>query len=153
MSRTRQFCTFHVADDLFGIEVVKVQEVIRPQPMTVVPKTAAVIAGLINLRGAIVTAIDLRRRLDLPVADDALRSPNVVVRGEDGPVSLLVDEIGDVVIVPEETFDRPPSTLRGPARELIAGIYKLPDRLMLVLDVERAVNPANFAEAARSIAE
>jgi purine-binding chemotaxis protein CheW len=98
---------------------------------------------LINLRGQIVTAIDLGHRLDLKRRESQELPMNVVVRSEDGAVSLLVDEIGDVLDVEESSFEAPPETLRGPARELVRGVYKLKDRLLLVLDTERAVNGAN----------
>src|SRR5439155_869714 len=97
MAHDGQFCTFLVRGMLFGLEVTRIQEVIRYQPLTAVPLTSPVIAGLINLRGQIVTAIDLRIRLGLPPREPDERPLNVVVRTADGPVSLLVDDIGDVI--------------------------------------------------------
>ena len=85
------------------------------------------------------TAIDLRRRLELTERPGDRLPMNVVVRGDDGAMSLLVDEIGDVVEVQEDSFERPPETLRGMARDLITGAYKLKDRLLLMLDTEKAV--------------
>jgi purine-binding chemotaxis protein CheW len=145
----RQFCTFFVDGSYFGIDVLKVQEVIRHQDMTRVPLAPRVVRGLINLRGQIVTAIDLRRRLDLPDRPADRLPVNVVVSTDDGAVSLLVDEIGDVLQVPETAFERPPDTLRGAARELIHGAYKLEDRLLLILNTERAVAPANAGDRPR----
>jgi purine-binding chemotaxis protein CheW len=98
-----------------------------------------VVQGLINLRGQIVTAIDLRRRFELADRPDGQRPMNVVLRTDDNPVSLLVDEIGDVLQIREETFEAPPETIRGVARELIRGVFKLENRLLLVLDTERAM--------------
>ena len=140
MTADRQFCTFLLAGHHFGVDVTSVQEVIRAQEMTRVPLTPPVVRGLINLRGQIVTAIDLRRRLDLPDRTDGDPPVNVVVRTDDGAVSLLVDEIGDVLDVPEGAFERPPETLTGPARDLIRGAYKLDGRLLLILDTDRAVD-------------
>jgi purine-binding chemotaxis protein CheW len=140
MAETKQFATFFLDDLFFGVEVLKVQEVIRYQEMTRVPVAPAMIQGLINLRGQIVTAIDLRRRLEMPPRADGRRPMNVVVRAEDGPVSLLVDEIGDVLEVQDQDYERPPDTLNGLARELIQGVYKLKVRLLLILDTERAVS-------------
>jgi purine-binding chemotaxis protein CheW len=139
----RQYCTFFLGGDYFGIDVLKVQEVIRHQEMTRVPLAPPVVRGLINLRGQIVTALDLRRRLDLPDRPDGEPPVNVVVQTGDGAVSLLVDEIGDVLRVPEGAFERPPETLRGPARGLIRGAYKLDGRLLLILDTERAIDPSD----------
>ena len=138
MNTARQLCTFFLDDLCFGVEVEKVQEVIRFQPMTPVPLAPPAISGLIHLRGQIVTAIDLRRRLDLPARDIGHAPVNVVIRADECLVSLLVDEIGEVEETHEEAFERPPETLRGEARRLIRGAYKLADRLLLLLDTERA---------------
>lgn len=134
-----EYCTFRLADLTFGIEVQRVQEVIRPQALTAVPRANRVVEGLINLRGQIVTAVDLRRRLEMPERPDDTPGMNVVVRTGDGALSLLVDEIGDVVYVDESTFETPPDTLEGVARELIVGAYKLETRLLLILDVDQTV--------------
>jgi purine-binding chemotaxis protein CheW len=138
-----QYCTFFLDTYYFGIDVLKVQEVIRYQEMTRVPLAPSVVRGLINLRGQIVTALDLRRRLELPDRPEGTLPVNVVVHTDDGAVSLLVDEIGDVLQVPAKAFVRPPETLKGTARELIHGAYKLETRLLLILDTARTVNVTN----------
>jgi purine-binding chemotaxis protein CheW len=132
-----QLTTFYLDGHLFGVEVSKVQEVVRYQEMTRVPLASPVIRGLINLRGQIVTALDLRRRVNLPDRAPDHRPTNVVVRSGSEAVSLLVDEIGDVLEVGEEDFEPPPDTLHGEARQLIRGTYKLKDRLLLALDTEK----------------
>jgi purine-binding chemotaxis protein CheW len=147
MAQTSQFCTFYLDKLLFGVELKSVQEVIRSLEMTRVPLAPAVVSGLINLRGQIVTAVDLRRRLELKPASPGQLAMNVVVRSEDGAVSLLVDEIGDVLEVDESTFELPPETLRGSVRGMILGVHKLKDRLMLVLDTEKACDMAEVAES------
>jgi purine-binding chemotaxis protein CheW len=136
-----QLSTFFVGDLFFGVNVLHVQEVLRSQPMTSVPQAPDVIEGLINLRGQIVTAIDMRRRLLLPArAADQPESMNIVVETADGAVSLLVDEIGDVLDMDQSTYERPPDNLAPAAKDLIRGVYKLKDRLLLVLDEERTVD-------------
>ena len=135
-----QFSTFFVADLFFGVDVLNVQEVLRFQPMTPVPQAPEVIEGLINLRGQIVTAIDMRRRLQLPPRAGDKSPMNMVVRTADGAVSLLVDEIGDVLDMDATTYERTPENLDPAARELIRGVYKLKGRLLLVLDAERTVD-------------
>jgi len=142
-----QFCTFYLDGLLFGVELKGVQEVIHSLDMTQVPLAPAVVSGLINLRGQIVTAVDLRRRLELKPAPAELHIMNVVVRSDDGAVSLLVDEIGDVVEVEESTFEPPPETLRGTIRTMILGVHKLDDRLMHVLDIEKACQMTDLAGA------
>jgi purine-binding chemotaxis protein CheW len=146
MANEQQYCTFYADGHYFGLDVLKVQEIIRYQEMTPVPLAPPVVRGLINLRGQIVTAIDLRRRLDLAERPAGQLPLNVVVRTDDGAVSLLVDEIGDVVVVPEDLFERAPETLKTAARDLIRGAYKLRDRLLLVLDAERTASIAAQAD-------
>ena len=148
MAQSEQFCTFFLDGHFFGVPVQQVQEVIRYQEMTRVPLVPKVVRGLINLRGQIVTAIDLRLRLGLTERPAGQLPMNVVVRTDDGALSLLVDEIGDVIEVEEKTFEEPPETLKGLAREMIRGVHKLPERLLLVLDTERAVDAADPGLAA-----
>jgi purine-binding chemotaxis protein CheW len=139
MNELQQFSTFFLDGHYVGIEVVNVQEVIRYQEMTEVPLAPREIRGLINLRGQIVTAMDLRRRLEMSERPADQNPMNVVIRTEDGWVSLLVDEIGDVVEVDERTMERPPETLNAAVRSLIRGVYKLEGRLLLVLDIDKTV--------------
>jgi purine-binding chemotaxis protein CheW len=148
MVDAQQFCTFFLDGLFFGVEVSSVQEVIRPQKMTRVPLAPAAVAGLINLRGQIVTAIDLRQRLGLRAKPDCLQPMNVVVRSDECAVSLLVDDIGDLVEVSEENYEPPPETLQGEARKLIRGVYKLADRLMHVLALPAALTLATRPTAA-----
>jgi purine-binding chemotaxis protein CheW len=140
MPATHQYCTFYLEDQHFGVDVLKVQEVIRCQESTRVPLAPAEVSGLINLRGQIVNAVDLRRRLNLGDRPADLLPVNVVMHTDEGAVSLLVDEIGDVLEVSEDLFERPPETLTGKIRELIRGAYKLPHELLLVLSTEELLN-------------
>ena len=135
-----QLATFFVKDLFFGIDVLEVQEVMRHQEMTRVPLAPGTIEGLINLRGQIVTAIDMRRRLNLPPREAGETAMNVVVRTPEGAVSLLVDEIGDVIAADASTYERVPDNLDPAARELILGVYKLKGRLLLALDAARTLD-------------
>lgn len=151
MNGIQQFCTFSVEGLHLAIDVGCVQEVIRHQELTRVPTAPAVVRGLINLRGQIVTAIDLRRRLDLTPLREEDRPMNVVIRADDGAVSLLVDEIGDVLEIQNAILEPSPETVSPVIRELITGIYQLRDRLLLILDPERVLaatggnpGPSNF---------
>jgi purine-binding chemotaxis protein CheW len=139
MANQRQFCTFFIDTLFLGVEVEKVQEIIRQQPITRVPKSSYVVRGLINLRGQIVTAIDLRRRMQLADRPDGIPPMNVVLATDDGRVSLLVDRVGDVLHVDEDIFEKPPETMTSGTRELIRGAYKLDNRLMLALETEKVV--------------
>lgn len=142
MASRQQFCTFFLDGLRFGVDVQKVQEVVPYQEMTRVPLAPPAVRGLLNLRGQIVTGIDLRRRLELAERPAERLPMNVVLRGEDSPVSFLVDEIGEVMEVSSDACQPPPDTLRGQARELIQGVYPLPDELLLVLDTAKTLDLA-----------
>ncbi|MBL8695899.1 MAG: chemotaxis protein CheW [Planctomycetes bacterium] len=139
MTRQSQYCTFQLGPLFLGVEVAKVQEVIRHQQITRVPLAPPEMRGLVNLRGQIVMAIDLRRRFEMPDRAATQLPTNVVLRTDDGAVSLLVDEIGDVLTVAEDLFEPSPETLRGIARELVRGVYKLRSQLLLILDTEKVM--------------
>lgn len=139
MSRdVEQLCTFSVDDLCFGIDVMEVQEVISNQSMTRVPLASSAVSGLINLRGQIVTAIDLRHRMEI-TTEGPEQPMSVIVRIGDEAVSLLVDEIGEVIEVDVADRDRVPPTLRGAARQLVDATYQLPNLLLLRLNIEAAV--------------
>lgn len=133
-----QLVTFTLGEHSFGVEVSQVQEVLRGQDRTRVPLAPATLAGLINLRGQVLTAIELREVFGLPQREDD-EAMMVLIRVEGEPIAFLVDSIGAVVTVNSSQFEPPPDTLSGNARELIRGAYKLEDRLLLSLDVDRAV--------------
>jgi purine-binding chemotaxis protein CheW len=133
-----QLATFWLADDLYGIPVERVQEVLREQVMTKVPLSPSTVSGLINLRGQVVTSVDLRRRLDLRVVPG---QPTMLVVAfvEGESIALVVDRIGGVVDVNDEQFETPPDTLTESRRSLVRGAYKLDGQLLLGLDVDAAV--------------
>jgi purine-binding chemotaxis protein CheW len=131
--------TFTLGGRSYGLDVNAVQEVLRGLPRTRIPLAPRALAGLINLRGQVLTAVDLREQLGLPAREDGMEPMLVVTHVDGETVALLVDSIGSVVDVEPEQFEPPPDTLVGPARELILGVYKLPDHLLLSLDVEKAV--------------
>jgi purine-binding chemotaxis protein CheW len=143
MPASDRYATFFVSNWFFGVDVLRVQEVLSSQPMTRVPLAPSVIEGLINLRGQIVPAVDMRRRLGMPARSDGQLAMNMVIRNEEGAFSLLVDEIGDVVDVDASAYELPPVNLDATAREIVRGIYKLNDRLLLVLDADRAADLSN----------
>ena len=143
-----QLSTFHVGKYLFGVDVSLVQEVVRLQQITPVPLAVPEIAGLINLRGEVLTAIDLRSRLGLPPADGGREPVNVVVRVDDEPVSLLVDEIGGVLEVSQVPFEQTPSTVDERVRGLLLGAYTLPDRLLLALNARQVLDVGQESRAA-----
>lgn len=134
-----KYCTFFVEDLYFGVDVQQVQEVLRAQPMTHVPLSHGVVRGLINLRGQILTAVDLRMRLGLGGGEPE-ETMNVVVTNErDEAFSLVVDNIGDVLDLDNDCMESPPATLGDPLRGMLDGVQKLDDSLLLVLNLQRTM--------------
>jgi len=142
-TQTRQFCTFRLAQHLCGIDVLVVHEILRQQPMTKVPLAPPVVKGLINLRGQIITALDMRTRLGFPPREDGKLPINIVVTVGEGAeastAALLVDEIGDVVEIDPATCEPPPDTIPGALKDLIQSVCKLEKGLILILDTAKAV--------------
>lgn len=135
-----QLCTFRLGPLYLGIDVLDVREVLHHAEVTSVPHADEAVEGLINLRGQIATTVDLRRRLELEERDPDSKPIHVVILSDGEPVTLLVDAIGDVIDVDPKTYEEPPSTMTGVARELILGAYKLDEELLLVLDVQKVVD-------------
>lgn len=133
-------CGFFIGDFFFSVPIESVQEVLKKAVVAPVPGTPPTVAGLLNLRGAIVTVLDIRSRLGLSPVPSAEPGPLLLLDDGAESVGLSIDRVGDVVGVEEGTFEPLPETLRGPARTLILGAYKLPDRLMLALDLNAVLD-------------
>lgn len=140
MAEPLQICTFLLGAQEFALPVSEIQEVVRHLTTTPVPLAPRAVRGLANLRGTVATSIDLRRRLGLPDRLAGEPEVTVVVRGDEGPVCLVVDDVGDVVEIDPESLERAPDTLRPALRELVRGICKLQDHLILLLDKTRALD-------------
>ena len=139
-SARQKYCTFYLDKYYFGIEVEQVQEIIRFQEITPVALAPKVVKGLINLRGQIVTAVDLRCLLELPDREAEEVPMNIVVRTPVGAFSLLADRIGDVLELDDGSFESPPDNLSGMARELIQRAYKLEGSLLLTMAIDKLVS-------------
>ncbi|HME08123.1 MAG TPA: chemotaxis protein CheW [Bryobacteraceae bacterium] len=136
----QQLATFSVGSMHFGVDVLEVQEVLREQAMTHIPTAPEVVRGLINLRGQIVTAIDMRMRLRLPPLESGPPLMNMIIRTEDGAASLLVDEIGDVIEVSDSSYEECPENLAPSVREIVLGVHKMKESLLLLLDTAKALD-------------
>jgi purine-binding chemotaxis protein CheW len=144
---TREFVSMTVAGQLFGIPVLTVQDVLGEQRITRVPLALPEVAGTLNLRGRIVTAIDMRHRLGLEARPQGVTAMNVVVDRGGELYSLIVDSVGEVLSLEADLYERNPSTLEAGWREFSVGVYRLQNELMVVLDVEKLLN-IKRAEAA-----
>ncbi|WP_135465885.1 chemotaxis protein CheW [Crenalkalicoccus roseus] len=133
------FLTLTLADQLCAVPVLAVRDVLGPQAITRIPLAPPEVAGSLNLRGRIVTALDLRRRLGLPPRPAGAPGMSVVVEGETELYSLIVDQVGDVVPLPRADRAANPPTLDPLWREVAVGVHRLGDRLVILLDVERVL--------------
>jgi purine-binding chemotaxis protein CheW len=134
------FVTMTISGQLFGIPVLGVQDVLGPQAITRIPLAPAEVAGTLNLRGRIVTAIDVRKRLRLPERNADSKGMSIVVDHAGELYSLMIDSVGEVLNLPADRFERNPATLDPLWREVSAGIYRLEKQLLVVLDVDQLLN-------------
>ena len=137
---TQDFVTMFIEGQLFGIPVLTVQDVLGPQKITRIPLAPREVAGSLNLRGRIVTAIDVRLRLGLPKRAEEKKGMSVVVDMGGELYSLMVDSVGEVLSLPAAKFERNPPTLDVHWREFSIGIYRLEDKLLVVLDVGKLLD-------------
>ena len=147
VSHSTQYSTFYVAEQIYGIEVTQVQEIVKPMPLTKIPLVPDCIKGLINLRGQVTTAIGMRELLDINATTQAAKEQehmNVVCQYEDNLLSLLVDEIGDVFSVEASDFEQTPQTIPDSIKRFMVGVYKVNNSSLLsIIDLQKIVNYLN----------
>jgi len=136
-NENRDFVTIRLAGQMCGIPVLEVHDVLSEQGITAVPLAPPAVAGVLNLRGRIVTAINLRKRLGLAEQDSEGEKMSIVVEYQGEPYSLLIDSVGDVMSFPEDSFERNPVTLDACWQDVSGGIFRLKGELMVILDVEK----------------
>lgn len=135
--RTTEFLSVIIGGQMFGIPVLQVQDVLRQQIVTRVPLAPPEVAGALNLRGRIVTAINVRCRLGLPDLPEGSKTMAVVVEHESELYSLIIDRVGDVLSLVNSDFENVPPTMDDNWRDIATGIYRLDNQLMIVVDVSR----------------
>jgi len=134
---TEQYVTVRIAGQLFGLAVLDVHDILGPQKITRVPLSPPEIAGSLNLRGKIVTAMNMRESMDLPPLGEGEESMHVVVHHKGSDYSLLVDGVGEVLNLHQKDYERTPPTLDPRWGKTSKGIFRLPEELMIVLDVDQ----------------
>ncbi len=144
---TSDYLTVMIAKQRFGIPVLQIQDVLRQQRVTHVPKAPPEVSGLLNLRGRIVTAINIRKRLNLPPIEDGKASMSVVVEHENELYSLIIDSVGDVLALQNKLFEKNPSTLEPAWRDISTGIYQLDNQLLVIMDVSKLLENIQVPEA------
>jgi len=134
----QQLCGFRIGNDYYAVSILDVQEVIRPQQVTNIPLAAQHLQGLINLRGQIVTAVNLKKLfgLDEDYDEDYM---NVIVKHNSSLFALVVDEILDILNVDQDEFEETPETLRESLRSFVRGVFKLDAKLIILLDLEKII--------------
>ena len=142
------YVTFTTAGQLFGLPIERVQEVFRPSRITRVPLAGAQIAGVLNLRGRIVTAIDMRRRLELDASDEGGSPMAIGIESANESFGLLVDALGEVMKLPDSEREPNPVNLDRKLARVSAGVFRLDGQLMVVLDIDRVLDLATEAVAA-----
>lgn len=145
---TQEFVTIRLDTQLLGIPVLAVHDVLNQQQITAVPKAQEWVSGVLNLRGRIVTAIDLRKRMGISPRDDGEKSMSVVVEHKEEPYSLQIDSVGDVMALKMVDFEKNPITLDQHWRDVSKGIYRLDEELLVILDVEKLLDFEHQTKAA-----
>ncbi len=135
-----QYATFRLGNELYGVDVLEVREIMKPQEMTPIPLAPDYVYGLLNLRGQIITAIDLGRRITGGLYCAGARSMNVVVASDDEVASLLVDSVGDVLEIPQELEEPPPTTLHSIKPEYLRGVCKMDKQTLLILNLDTVLD-------------
>ncbi len=147
-TKTIEYVTVTLDDQLFGLPISRVQDVFVPDRLTRVPLSPPEIAGVLNLRGRIVTAIDMRCRLGLPARDGKIPAIAVGIELKGESYGLLVDAVGEVMKLAKDTWEAKPANLDVRLAEVAAGVYRLDGQLLVVLDIDRVFNMSSGAIAA-----
>ena len=135
----QQLVVFELGAELYGVEIARVHEIIRLQTVTRVPRAPAFVEGVINLRGKVIPVVDLRRRFGLPSAEHTRSTRIVVVEIGDQVVGIVVDGVSEVLRVNTATVEPPSPVVAGIDSEYLHGIAKLPERLVILLDLDRVL--------------
>ena len=142
-----QYCTFYLGEKTYGLDILSIQEIVRLPDITPVPQAPEFVAGLTNLRGQIVVAVDLRKLFGLPPLPRSQAPINIILSSKEELLSLLADRAGDVIDFGDEAMVPPLSLLKGPTSDLIQGVFKLKDTLMNVIDTEAIFKDRNVMDA------
>jgi purine-binding chemotaxis protein CheW len=140
---SREYLTFSVDEQLFGIDVLSVRDVLKDRKLAKIPLARAEVAGALNLRGRIITAIDMRRRLGLNRIEGISQHMNLVVSHSEELYSLVVDKVGDVLALPVNTLDSNPANMNPHWKEFSVGVFRLQGGLLIILDVDKLLSFVN----------
>lgn len=143
LAATREFLTLKINNQLFGIPVLQVQDVLGETVVTRIPLAPPQVAGALNLRGRIVTAVNVRRCLGLPDDDKSHNKMSIVVEQDGELYSLIIDSVGDVLTLDNSSFEQNPPTLDLLWRSVSLGVYRLDGNLLIILDIAKLLHSLN----------
>lgn len=135
-----QYLTAYVNGHYLGVPIHYIQDVIGPQPLTAVPLTRNAIAGVLNLRGRIVTVVDMHRRLHESQPENPTRCMGIIIEIHEELFSLRIDHVEDVIAIPHDHIEKAPPTLNPVWQSACAGVYQLDGKIMIILDIEQILN-------------
>lgn len=145
---TDEYITVTIADQLFGLPILEVQDVFMPESVAIVPLSSHDVAGVLNLRGRIVTAIDMRKRLGLPPREGGVPQMAVGIEHNGESYGLIIDQVGEVHRLSQETFEPNPANLDPRWATISGGVHRLEGSLMVVFDVKKILGLGSEAAAA-----
>ncbi len=141
-----QLVSFNIGEEEFGVDILKVQEIIRLVEITRVPNAPSFVEGVINLRGKVIPVIDLRKRIGMPSIQSSSESRIVVVELENKIIGFLVDCVNEVLRISQSITEPPPSIIAGINADYITAIGKLDDRILILLDLEKILDTSQKAD-------
>jgi len=150
-SEMRQLISFTVGSEEYGLELLRVKEVIRMREITWLPKAPACVKGIINLRGDVIPIIDLRERFGLPSQESSAITRVIVVEVEERKVGMVVDSASQVVRVPADQFDPPPHVMGQASRDFISSVGKVGDRLVIMIEVDKILDSTDMTRIQDSL--
>jgi purine-binding chemotaxis protein CheW len=132
-----QVACFRLADDYYAVDIMRIKEIIRPQKLTSLPKAPSFIDGVINLRGAVIPVVDLRKRFEMPPRESSSSTRLLIVRLADQTLGLVVDDVTEVITVPVKDIKPPPAVSEGVMANYLLGVCLAGDVLVMLLDIDR----------------
>ncbi len=148
-SNELQVACFRLGTDLYAVDIMRIKEIIRPQKLTMLPKTPDFVDGVLNLRGAVVPVVDLRRRFDLPMLDAALSSRLLIVKVSGQLLGLVVDDVTEVIPVAVKDIKPPPQVVNGVGGEYLLGVCLAKDSLIMLLNLDKLLTRRETDELGR----
>ncbi len=141
-----QVACFRLMDDLYAVDIMRINEIIRPQKLTILPKAPSFIEGVINLRGNVIPVVDLRKRFDMPPRPASAATRLLISRVAGQSLGLVVDDVTEVITVPVKEIKPPPTVAEGVSAKYLLGVCLSADVLVMLLDIDRLLTCSEVME-------